>query len=229
LVNRILVVAPRQGVYLRNISIIPGRADPGKRRLAMTRLAAIAATLMLFASQPSAAQTAGTSMQGAASSLGTMNPLAPIGGTGIPLGATELSVDGVSPLAGPSATSCAGGSHAIAGTSNLFDGGGLANGCSAAQAGNAAMSGAVMLSPGSISGASIGATPSAGSLRNIPLGATELGTPGISGPISVPLPGVSSTSCPGVGGVHTGIAPGLGSGSSTVGSGATGMSLSFGC
>jgi hypothetical protein len=65
----------------------------------MERVLAIAAVIVLLALVPGAAQMGAppTPGVGTTSPLGTIVPTSPIGGSGIPLGATELFVGGLSP------------------------------------------------------------------------------------------------------------------------------------
>lgn len=118
-----------------------------------------------------------------------MGTSAPVGSTGIPLGATEMAAPGTSPA--PPATmgtmgcSSPGGSTSQTATA-LFDGGGMAGASSnCAGAGGATTGGAGADSTGS-------SMPHLPTLQagpaNIPLGSTELASPGLS-----PLPPVSTT------------------------------------
>jgi hypothetical protein len=182
---------------------------------------------------------------GMTSSLGTIDLTSPIGGSGIPLGSSELFAGGLSPAPiGPidSTTTCPNmtmsgalpASPSPASPSNTFDGGGVTSnainpatstGCGTAGTGFPVLSGLSSV-PGSAA-----VTPTAAtSLASIQLGGTDLGSAGLSGPIGVPVPSPSTTACPGAGGILTGIIPGLGSGSPTAGTAALpGVSLPFGC
>ena len=184
---------------------------------------------------------------GTTSPPGMIDPTSPAGGSGIPLGSTELFPGGLSPASvGPidSTTACPGAvmsgsapaSPSPASPSHVFDGGGItanstnpamSSGCGFAGTGFPVLSGLSSV-PGSAAVTSSAATSLGGS--NIPLGATDLGSAGLSGPMGVPVPSPSSTSCPGLGGIPTGITPGLGSGSPTAGpAGSAAISLPFGC
>jgi hypothetical protein len=125
----------------------------------------------------------------AATSPLAMGTSAPVGSTGVPLGATELAAPGTSPA--PPATmgmmgcSSPGGSTSQTATA-LFDGGGMAGASSScAGAGGAVTGGAGADGTGS-------SMPHLSTLQagraNIPLGSTELASPGLS-----PLPPVSTT------------------------------------
>ena len=218
----------------------------------MGRLLAIAAMLALLGTRPGVAQM---SVLGAppATGAGTTSPLgaidltSPVGGSGIPLGSTELFAGGLGPAPlGPtdSTTTCPGlttsgtapASPSPASPSNVFDGGGvtanstnpaMSSGCGSAGTGFPVLSGLSSV-PGSAAVTSTAATSLGGG--SIPLGATDLSSAGLSGPIGVPVPSPSTTACPGAGGILTGITPGLGSGSPTAGAAASpGVSLPFGC
>jgi hypothetical protein len=195
---------------------------------------AIAAVIVLLAIVPGAAQTGAPSTPGAGttSPLGTIVPASPIGGSGIPLGATELFVGGLSPApVGPTdgTTTCP--DPTISGpsvrSSSVIDSGATSGDCSAAGTGSPTSAGLSSV-PGSSAVTSSVVTSLGGA--SIPLGATELDGTGLSAPIAVPVPSASSSSCPGAGGIVTGVTPGLGSGSPTAGpAGSSGMSLPFSC
>ena len=123
------------------------------------------------------------------SPLNTASPLAigsgsPVAPTGIPLGATEMTAPGTSPA--PLSTMGMPGCSAAAGSTSqtappLFDGGGMAGaGSSACTATGSAGAGSA--------GASMPTLPTLQAGRaGIPLGATEIGSAGLS-----PLPPVST-------------------------------------
>jgi hypothetical protein len=119
------------------------------------------------------AQTSPPTGMGATSPLGTIlsEPSSNSNTSGIPLGATELSTPGISPLQMPCPMT----------TSNsAFDGGGST---ATSACGSAATSGTSMAS-----GTASGLAPTMGSTSGsgIPMGATDLGTPGESQNIAIP-------------------------------------------
>jgi hypothetical protein len=235
----------------------------------MGRMLAIAAMISLFAAWPSAAQTGGpgaapmgmpgaspapyaapmgmpgaTAAPGTTPALGTLDPMSPVGGSGIPLAASELFTGGLSPapLVGSfDDTVCQNAAAAgivptapsPASPSNVFDNGGttppdvnpaFSTRCSTAPAVGFPVSSGLSSVPGSAA-----VTPSSGSsFASIPLAATQQSDAGLSGPIGVPVPSPALTACPGMSGIFTGIAPALGSGSPYVGATAT-LSLPLGC
>jgi hypothetical protein len=119
------------------------------------------------------AQVSPTPGMGATSPLGSSPSSQPSMPGGIPLGATELDSAGLSPTG--STMPCSG-TATTAGSSSNFDGGGIAStstDCSSGASGSpgdaTSATGSTLtgLTPGSAQGA-------------VPLGATELGTPGES-------------------------------------------------
>jgi hypothetical protein len=212
----------------------------------MGRMFAVAVAIALLGTGPSVAQIAVVggpppSGGGTSSSLGTLNPMSPVGGAGIPLAPTELFPGGLSPApSGPMDCPVLTGSAVVpfspspASPSNTFDAGGTTStdvnpglivGCGTVAEGFPVLSGLSSV-PGS------GAlTPSAAtSLGGAPIGATDPSGAGLGGLIGVPVPSPSIASCPGPGGIATGIAPALGSGSPIGGNVPTpGVSLPFGC
>jgi hypothetical protein len=95
--------------------------------------------------------------------------------TGIPLGSTEITTPGVSPLNPSQAMSGCTGSGNTASAGALFDGGGLSSGSSTTC--NSSITAASPLPSSSTVGRA-----------GIPLGATELGGAGISPTVPVPGP-----------------------------------------
>ncbi len=176
------------------------------------------AIVFIFGCSSGLAQVGPAPGMRATSPLGTTNFNASSGPVGIGLGATELDSGGLSPLAG--AMSCPmtttpgtgmGGSSSgmtapgiggsgsgygtgLSGSSSTFDGGGGISGSSIAStcapAGAGSSQGIVIAPP---AGLGLGT----GSRNTIPLGATELNSPGESTTIGVPVPGVSDRPCPG--------------------------------
>ena len=136
---------------------------------------ALAAIMWLAGATMAGAQTSPPPGMGATSPLGTLlaEPSSNSNTSGIPLGATELSTPGISPLQMPCPTTA---------SNSAFDGGGSAAAC-----GSAATAGMSMAS-GTTSG--LGSTSGSG----IAMGATDLGTPGESQNIAVP--NVSVAPCP---------------------------------
>jgi hypothetical protein len=165
----------------------------------MVRVFAIAAVIVLLGIEPSSAQMGASPTPGAGttSPLGTLET--PIGGSGVPLGSTELYVGGLSPaLVGPADSATGTGFPTATGLSSV--------------PGSSAITSSVVTSLGG---------------ANIPLGATDLDSAGLSPPTAVPVPSASSSLCPGTAGVVAGSIPALGS-ANTTGT-ASGMSLPFGC
>jgi hypothetical protein len=144
----------------------------------MRHACTLAVMVWLIGVASACAQTAPTSGMGATSPLGT----APSSSSTIPLGATELSQPGISPLVMPcpSATS-----------NSAFDGGGstLSTACGSNTA-NPSASTTASSSNGSTPGLTTGSAAGSG----IPLAATDLGTPGESQNVPVPTPSVSPCS-----------------------------------
>ncbi len=137
----------------------------------------------LSVDNPALAQVSGTNISPQSSPLGTMSPLAvgpetPVAPTGITLGATELSSPGLSPTLGPmtgASSSCSGGGNSM---TSAFDGGGFAGTASGTCS---QTNGSTSASSASDSLSGIGSASSVGQ-AGIPLGATELGVGGVSGP-----------------------------------------------
>jgi hypothetical protein len=145
------------------------------RETSMRRACTLAAMMWLIGVAASCAQTAPSAGMGATSPLGTT----PSNSSAIPLGATELSQPGTSPLVMPCPST----------TSNsAFDGGGstLSTACGSDTANPSTASS----SNGSTPGLTTGSTASS----SIPLGVTDLGTPGESQNVPVPTPSVSPCS-----------------------------------
>jgi hypothetical protein len=130
-----------------------------------------------------------------------------VGPTGIPLGATELTSPGISPmLIDPTAmmssgATCAAGASASTGISggisgvSTYDGGGLAVG-SAMGAGTALPGSAAPCVAAGITSSSASApstSPGAAFRSGIPLGSVEIGSAGVSPLITLPAPSVSSS------------------------------------
>lgn len=157
------------------------------------RRACVMTIMILLGSGVAQAQSAATMPGiGATSPLGMLGSSS-AGGTGVPLGATEIDPGGLSPL-GACVPSLSGSSST--GSGSTFDGGGLANTASAT---SSCTSGTPNLtSTGTASPLSSPASNLAGG--TIPLGATELDSGGLSPMISVPAPIVptpGSTTCAG--------------------------------
>ena len=146
-------------------------------------MATLAATLLGCGS--TLAQVSGTG----ASPLGATSPLAmgsgsPVAPTGIPLGATEMTAPGTSPapLSTMGMLGCSGAAGSASQTAiPLFDGGGMAG------AGSSACAGTGSAGTGSAGAGSAGSSmPTLSTLQagraGIPLGATEIGSAGLSPP-----------------------------------------------
>jgi hypothetical protein len=176
------------------------------------RHALMVATLAaLFGCTPAFAQVSGTgAASGSALGIGQTSPLGVMGSSpsvgpiGIPLGATEFQPGGISPvpsgtLLGTSCSATGSAASGMSGSTSTFDGGGATG---TAMAGGAPSLGTCSMGLGSGSsdptqtGAS--AAPSGGSgpgqlggRSGIPMGATQLGSAGLS-----PTPTLSPTVAP---------------------------------
>ena len=158
----------------------------------MMRLVLVSVTLVAFC-QPAPAQVALAPFPlGATSPLG-IGPAPPVTPSGIPLGATELTSPGLSPMiVAPAISNCSGATDTMieapgassSGSSALFDGG-AASGTTSVNCG---------LSPPSFAQPTASASSPTGMVvapfrsMQIPLGATELGGGGLS-----PLPPTTTT------------------------------------
>jgi hypothetical protein len=119
-----------------------------------------------------------------------------VGPTGIPLGATELTSPGISPMltdpTGMMGSTCSVDGSASTGISggisgvSTYDGGGLAVG-GGMSGGSAAPCSAAS------SGVASSASPSGASRTGIPLGSVEIGSAGVSPLITLPAPAASSS------------------------------------
>jgi hypothetical protein len=165
----------------------------------MRRLSMTVAIVMLGCST-ALAQVGGTPGIAATSPLGMSGGSQPgtsVGPTGIPLGATELTSPGISPMltdpTGMMASGCLGGGTASSGISGgisgitTYDGGGLAVG---GGMGAAPCAGASTTSP---TGSTLSASPGVAARTGIPLGSFEIGNAGVSPLITVPSPTISSS------------------------------------
>lgn len=171
----------------------------------MIRLPMVLAWQMLCGA--AVAQTAAP--PAATSPLGSVSDTR-VAGTGLPLGATEITSPGVSPLfmalPGTGATSgisCANpdtSSASPSGTAGIFDGGGLSLGTAAAPpASGQSLRPPRMNASGGCGSADDGsAAPASGSAVRIPLGATQLGNPGVSPADALPTIGVAPVTGAGI-------------------------------
>jgi hypothetical protein len=167
------------------------------RRLWMT--VAIAA----LGCSPAFAQVGGTSVPtpgiAATSPLGMSGSSqtgTSVGPTGIPLGATELTSPGISPMltdpAGMMGSTCSVDGSASTGISggisgvSTYDGGGLA-------VGGGMLGGSAAPCSAASSGVASSASPSGASRTGIPLGSVEIGSAGVSPLITLPAPAASSS------------------------------------
>jgi len=179
----------------------------------MKALSGIAIVAALFAVSPGVDQIA-TAQTGlpvapgtAATPLpdGTVDPspvggasgAAQVGGAGIPLATTELYAGGLSPAppdqAGGSGCPATSGVGAL-GTSSIFSGDGTMSSSSSALASTGSSTGSGCgASTGAISSGTASAAAPGFTGGNIPLGATQLGSSGISGTIGVQAPGTAAT------------------------------------
>jgi hypothetical protein len=173
----------------------------------MRRLWMIAAIAMLGCS-PAFAQVGGMSVPtpgiAATSPLGMSGALQPgtsVGPTGIPLGATELTSPGISPMLTDrtsgmaSGTACSGGSAStgisggISGIST-YDGGGLAVG-GAMGTGLPGSAGPCAAGAASPTASALSLSPGGASRTGIPLGSVEIGNAGVSPLLAIPTPTAS--------------------------------------
>jgi hypothetical protein len=147
----------------------------------MQGIRALAAIIWFAGVTAAGAQAGPNPGMGATSPLGTIlsEPSPASGSSGIPLGATEVDTPGISPLQMPCPNTS---------SNSAFDGGGST---ASSVCGSATTS-----SSAGISTASGSATSTLGSAvgSGIPMGATDLGTPGESQ--SIVVPDVSVTPCP---------------------------------
>jgi hypothetical protein len=127
------------------------------------------------------AQGSPTSGMGVTSPLNTTSSTSqPFDSSGISLGATELNISGISPMVAPCAATS---------SNSQFDGGG--GGATPAVCGSNTSANS---STGSSTSMPNGPTIGAVNGSNIPLGATDLGTPGESQNIAVPSPSIAPCS-----------------------------------
>jgi hypothetical protein len=131
--------------------------------------------------------------------IGATSPLGGVSGSpnsplGIPLGATELSSPGLSPvptaaLGGDSTCSATSG---MSGTNSIYDGGGIAVGGGANSTPMSASCGANANGIAPSSPSQLSASPSGIAQPGIPLGSFELSNAGVSPTIVIPTPQVQS-------------------------------------
>jgi hypothetical protein len=134
-------------------------------------MATMAASLLGCGSVLAQVGGVGTSPLGAASPL-AMGPAMSVGPTGIPLGATEMTTPGTSPAPSPTMGCSSAGGPTSQTATPLFDGGGPAG---AASSGCAGTGGAGSSMPAQSTTLQVGRA-------GIPLGSTEIGSPGLSPP-----------------------------------------------
>src|SRR5262245_29668719 len=186
----------------------------------MRRLLLLVLTISVSCGMAHAQSTIGAPGMPATSPLGIPGSTSAASAAGIPLGATEINPGGLSPMpVTGSGANCVGmigsstgtapaqmAGSATAGASSSFDGGGL-TGIAAGNLpyGTAIISSSCASTTGTTSSTGIAsplANPAAnaGSTLNggtIPLGATEIGSAGVSPMINVPGPDSSATVCAG--------------------------------
>jgi hypothetical protein len=194
----------------------------------MRHLLPIVTATLLFVAAPAVSQVSSTSP---APGMGMTSPLGgagPVGPVGIPLGSTELTPGGLSPgplgatagisNCGTNGTSVTGGitpgisGSGTTGASSTFDGGGnvgMSAPCSSTLSGSTVSGTQNPFVTGTTGGSALG-------VGTIPLGSTELASPGISPIVPSPgaAPGLTSAS-PCVGTSMT--SPGTLGGGSTIG------------
>lgn len=159
--------------------------------LALGTGSAAAQTTMTPGSSPALGATSPLGIPGVMNP-GAMNSGAPASPTGIPFGATQLNVGGLSPAPGPLAGSACSTVSGLA-SAGVFDGGGLGSGTNGSMdcgTASAATSTASSLVPPGSAGASTGGAGS------IPLGATEIDGGGLSPLINSPAPDSGTTATP---------------------------------
>ena len=157
-----------------------GSGRSSSRRFTLIPLAvALTAGMLWLVPAATSAQTTMPGMQPSTGMLAT-SPLNPQSTrpVGIPLGSTEITTPGISPINPAQSTMGCAGSGNAASTGALFDGGGLSGTSST----NCAASTAAALP--------LPSTSTVGRV-GIPLGATEVGGAGISP--TLPVPGPNST------------------------------------
>jgi hypothetical protein len=182
------------------------------RRLWMIAVMAMLGSSPAFAQAGMSVPTPGIAATSPLGMSGGLQPGASVGPTGIPLGATELTSPGISPmLTDPtgtmaSGTTCSDGSAStgisggISGIST-YDGGGLAVG-GGVGAGLALSGGAAPCVAGSAGTASPAASapfasPGGVSRSGIPLGSVEIGSVGVSPLLTIPTPTASPSTMTG--------------------------------
>ncbi len=200
------------------------------RRLFIAAIAIVLSGGLVLAQSP-----VGTPGMGATSPLGALGSPAAGSPTGIPLGATELDPGGLSPAIGSAVNSagCVASGSSASSTSSTFDGGGSttpenASTCTATTSGAIAAGGTA--SPLSSPGVN-GTSALNGGV--IPLGATEIGSAGVSPMLGVPAPNSATTPCAGSGVAVASGTTGLAAGSTAMSvlpsSTSTTVGSSFGC
>jgi len=166
----------------------------------MRRALAIIVSLFLLGCNTSFAQMAPAPGMGTTSPLGSTFSNTSSQPSGIPLGSNELNIGGLSPITGGS--SCAGAATNTTGlattsagmgtTSTTFDGGGTMSSSAVSTcdtSSSAANSAATPITAGTTavgSPTTVGTTTGSAARGVIPLGSTELGTPGESPTIAPP-------------------------------------------
>jgi hypothetical protein len=174
----------------------------------MPRVLIAAMQAALFGCTPVFAQVGGMGSPipaiGATSPLG-MAPGSPVAPTGIPMGATELALPGVSPV--PTGTTGTTGtstmclaigspSSGLAGSNTNYDGGGIPVQSGTSLPGSAATPGTcgISVSSGASSSAAASSSlPGSVARTGIPLGSVEIGNAGVSQLLVVPTPNFPST------------------------------------
>jgi hypothetical protein len=165
---------------------------------------AVACVIVFLGCGAVCAQTTTPSIGG--SQLGSEAPSNAPFQSNIPLGATELTPSGLSPFATTACPDFTGTSVGLVGSATqnpTFDGGGLTGGATStldcAEAGAGAAPGAAASALSASTGVTAGLGSGLGG-ASIQLGATELGTPGESAPLSLSVPAASTLPCAGVSG-----------------------------
>src|ERR1700730_5289004 len=206
------------------------------RAASMRVFIALAAVVMLGcgvapAQSPTSIPAMGSAM-GATSPLGMLGSSTSTGsngGTGIPLGATEIDPGGLSPTASSNCNasgansglsgSSGSGMTSMSGTNSTFDGSGFSSTgsmSSTSVCGSSNITSTGVASPLSTSGTTSSTTLNGGT---IPLGATEIDNGGVSPLIGVPMPSTMTLPCTGSNPKRSTAA----TGSTSTGMGAPGM------
>jgi hypothetical protein len=166
----------------------------------MRRALAIIASLFLLGCNTSYAQLGPSPGMGTTSPLGSTFSNTPSQPSGIPLGSNELNIGGLSPMiSGSSCMSTTTNTTGLATSSTTFDGGGTMPSSAPSTCGTTTSALGAASTPITAGTTAVGSPTTAGATTGsaargvVPLGSTELGTPGESP--TVPPPSVSIAPC----------------------------------